>query len=219
MEFFLDTADIGEIKAGVEMGLVDGVTTNPSLVARTGKSFDTAMKEIFRVVNGPINLEVVSMKASGMVREAGELVKYGENAVIKIPMTVEGLKAVQALSKKDVRTNVTLVFSPTQALLAAKSGAGYVSPFIGRLDDISETGMELIDKIVTIFSNYAFDTRVLVASVRNPVHVVDAALIGADVITIPFKVLSQLASHPLTDKGIKKFMDDWRKVPKPKGKK
>jgi transaldolase len=214
MEFFLDTADIAEIKAGVEMGLVDGITTNPSLVAKTGRDFDTVVREIFRVVKGPINLEVVGMKADEMLREAKVLLKYGPNTVIKVPMTPEGLKAVRALSAKGVKTNVTLIFSPTQALLAAKAGATYVSPFIGRLDDVSQRGMDLIEQIVTIYNNYAFDTRVLVASIRNPVHVLESALIGADVVTVPFKVLTQLAKHPLTDKGIDLFLKDWEKVPK-----
>ena len=214
MKFFLDTADINEIKAAVEMGLVDGITTNPSLVAQTGKDFDTCMKEIFAVVDGPINLEVISEDAQGMLKEAKELVKYGPNAVIKIPMTIEGLKAVRALSADNVMTNVTLIFSPAQALLAAKAGATYVSPFIGRLDDISEVGMELIEKIAAIYANYAFETEILVASVRNPLHVLDSALIGADVVTIPFKVLEKLAKHPLTDKGLAAFMKDWEKVPK-----
>jgi transaldolase len=219
MDFFLDTADITEIKAGVAMGLVDGITTNPSLVAKTGRDFDSVMREIFAVVKGPINLEVIGLTAPEMLKEAAELAKYGENAVIKIPMTAEGLKAVRALSDKGVKTNVTLIFSPTQALLAAKAGATYVSPFIGRLDDISQRGMDLIEQIVTIYNNYAFDTRVLVASVRNPVHVLDAALIGADVVTVPYKVLTQLVKHPLTDKGLDLFLEDWKKVPKasPKG--
>jgi transaldolase len=214
MEFFLDTADITEIKAGVAMGLVDGITTNPSLVAKTGRDFDSVIREIYAAVKGPINLEVVGMTAEEMLREAKVLLKYGPNTVIKVPMTPEGLKAVRALSEKGIKTNVTLIFSPTQALLAAKAGATYVSPFIGRLDDISQRGMDLIEQIVTIYNNYAFDTRVLVASVRNPVHVLDAALIGADVVTVPFKVLTQLAKHPLTDAGIDLFLKDWEKVPK-----
>jgi transaldolase len=218
MEFFLDTADISEIKAGVAMGLVDGITTNPSLVAKTGRDFDSVIREIFRAVKGPINLEVVGMTAPEMLQEAKALLKYGENTVIKVPMTGEGLKAVRALADKGVKTNVTLIFSATQALLAAKAGASYVSPFIGRLDDISQRGMDLIEQIVTIYNNYAFDTKVLVASVRNPVHVLDAALIGADVVTVPYKVLTQLAKHPLTDKGIDLFLEDWKKVPPaPKG--
>jgi transaldolase len=214
MEIFLDTADINEIKAGVEMGLVDGITTNPTLVARTGRGFDEVVKEIFQVVQGPINLEVVGMTAAEMLKEAEQLLKYGEQTVIKIPMLPEGLKAVAALARNGIKTNVTLVFSPMQALLAAKAGATYISPFVGRLDDICETGMELIDKIVTIYGNYGFDTKVIVASVRNPVHVVDSALMGADVVTIPYKVLTQLTKHPLTDKGIDSFLKDWEKVPK-----
>ncbi len=219
MEFFIDTADIGEIKKAVQMGMVDGVTTNPSLVANTGKPFDTVMKEIFKVVDGPINLEVLSLKAGGMLREAKELVKYGDNAVIKIPMCVEGMKAVAKLTAMGVKTNVTLIFSPLQALMAAKAGATYVSRFVGRLDDINQPGMDLIDKILTIYSNFGYETNTLVASIRSPMHVLDSALMGADVVTIPFKVLNQLAAHPLTDKGIAAFLKDAKKIPKAKKKK
>ncbi len=213
MKFFLDTADIDEIRQGLEMGLVDGVTTNPSLAAKTGKTFDAVAKEITALVDGPISLEVISDDAPGMLEEARELKKYGENVVIKIPMTAEGMKAVSALKKEGIKTNVTLVFSGVQALLAAKAGAAYVSPFVGRLDDISSEGMELVETIKVIFDNYGFDTEIIVASVRSPMHVLQSALYGADIATIPFKVLKQLFSHPLTDIGIKQFKTDYAKIP------
>jgi len=214
MKFFIDTADVNEIKEGLAYGLVDGVTTNPSLVAMTGRSFDEVAKEICELVDGPISLEVTAEDAEGMIEQAHELTKYGKNVVIKIPMTMEGLKAVRTLTSEDIKTNVTLVFSPTQALMAAKAGATYVSPFVGRVDDMSDNGMELIEQIVQIFENYAMQTEVLVASIRNPVHVVESAMIGADAATIPLKVMKQLAKHPLTDIGLAKFMADWEKVPK-----
>ncbi len=213
MKFFIDTADINEIKAAMEMGLIDGVTTNPTLVSRTGRPFLEVAKEIVETVPGPVSLEVVSLDTQGMVDEARQLAKLGNNVVIKIPMTTEGLKAVKILSSEGIKTNVTLVFSPLQALLAAKAGATYVSPFVGRLDDIGHDGMELISQIVQIYGNYGFETEIIVASVRHPQHVLQAALIGADIATIPFKVIKQLAKHPLTDIGIERFLEDWAKVP------
>jgi transaldolase len=213
MKFFIDTADINEIKAAMEMGMVDGVTTNPTLISKTGRPFLEVAKEIIETVPGPVSLEVVSLDTQGMVDEARQLAKFGDNAVIKIPMTTEGLKAVKILSEEGVKTNVTLVFSPLQALLAAKAGATFVSPFVGRLDDIGHDGMELIAQIVQIFDNYGFDTEIIVASIRHPQHVFQAALIGADIATIPFKVIKQLAKHPLTDIGIERFLEDWAKVP------
>ena len=214
MKFFIDTADVDEIREAVSYGLVDGVTTNPSLVAKTGKTFDEVAKEIMALVDGPISLEVTAEDAEGMIAQARDLTKYGPNVVIKIPMTLAGLKAVKTLTAEGIKTNVTLLFSVSQALLATKAGATYVSPFVGRLDDISENGMDLIEKIVQIYENYGFDTQVLVASIRNPIHVVESALLGADVATIPLKVIQQLAKHPQTDIGLAKFMQDWEKVPK-----
>ncbi|WP_457570339.1 fructose-6-phosphate aldolase [Desulfurobacterium sp.] len=213
MKFFIDTADVNEIKEAVELGLIDGVTTNPTLISKTGRPFKEVAKEILELVDGPVSLEVVSLDAKGMVDEARQLAKLGENVVIKIPMTTEGLKAVKILSEEGIKTNVTLVFSPLQALLAAKAGATYVSPFVGRLDDIGHDGMELISQIVDIYANYGFMTEIIVASVRHPKHVLEAALIGADIATIPFKVIAQLAKHPLTDIGIERFLEDWAKVP------
>jgi len=216
MQFFIDTADVGEIKKALEMGLCDGVTTNPSLVAKTGRRFDDVLREIVALKPGPISAEVTAVDCDGMLREAEELVKFGPDIVIKIPLITEGLRAVKALSAKGIKTNVTLCFSPVQALLAAKAGATYVSPFVGRLDDISQDGMELIQQIVEIYGNYGFQTKVLVASVRHPVHVLQSARLGADVATIPFNVIAQLANHPLTEAGLKKFLADWEKVPKAK---
>jgi len=213
MKFFIDTADINEIKTAMEMGMVDGVTTNPTLISKTGKPFMEVAKEIVETVPGPVSLEVVSLDTQGMVDEARQLAKLGENVVIKIPMTTEGIKAVKILSEEGIKTNVTLVFSPLQALLAAKAGATYVSPFVGRLDDIGHDGMELIAQIVQIYDNYGFDTEIIVASIRHPHHVLQAALLGADIATIPFKVIKQLAKHPLTDVGIERFLEDWAKVP------
>jgi transaldolase len=213
MKFFIDTADINEIKAAMEMGMVDGVTTNPTLISKTGRPFMEVAKEIVETVPGPVSLEVVSLDTQGMVDEARQLAKLGDNVVIKIPMTVEGIKAVKILSEEGIKTNVTLVFSPLQALLAAKAGATYVSPFVGRLDDIGHDGMELIAQIVQIYDNYGFDTEIIVASVRHPQHVLQSALLGADIATIPFKVVKQLAKHPLTDVGIERFLEDWAKVP------
>ena len=214
MKFFIDTANIQEIKKANEWGLVDGVTTNPSLVSREGRDFKDLIKEICSIVDGPISAEAISLDADGMIKEARELIKIHKNIVVKIPMTLEGLKAVKVVAKEGIKTNVTLVFSPTQALMAAKVGATYASPFVGRLDDISQNGMELIDQIMTIYENYDFTTEVIVASIRHPLHVVDAALTGAHVATIPFKVIEQLSKHPLTDIGIERFMEDWKKVPK-----
>lgn len=216
MKFFLDTANLEEIRRGMEMGLVDGVTTNPTLVSKEGVEFWDLVTEICRLVDGPVSLEVTSLDAEGMVREARQLAKIGDNVVVKIPMTQEGMKAVKRLEAEGIRTNVTLVFSPVQALIAAKAGASYVSPFVGRLDDISSGGMELVDKIVTIYANYDIFTQVIVASVRHPVHVLEAALLGADIATIPFRVLEQLFKHPLTDIGIERFLKDWEKVPRKK---
>lgn len=214
MKFFIDTADIEEIRAAVDYGLVDGVTTNPSLIAKTGKDMGTVIEEICEVVNGPISAEVVSTDADGMIAEARELAKIHDNIVIKIPMLPEGLKATRTLSQENIGVNMTLIFSPLQCLLAAKAGARFVSPFIGRLDDISQVGMDLIEQTVTIFDNYGYDAEIIVASIRNPVHVLEAAMLGADIATIPFKVINQLAKHPLTDIGLEKFLADWEKVPK-----
>jgi len=214
MKFFIDTADIEEINKVSDMGLIDGVTTNPSLVAKTGKDFKTVADEICAVVDGPISLEAVSLDAEGMVKEAGELSKINKNVVIKIPMTIEGLKAIKALSKEGIKTNCTLIFSPNQALMAAKAGATYVSPFLGRLDDIGHEGMQLVEQIKTIYDNYGFDTEIIVASIRSPMQVWQAAEIGAHIATIPFDVIEQMSKHPLTDIGMQKFLDDWKKVPK-----
>ena len=211
MKFFIDTANIEEIKEANAMGMVDGVTTNPSLIAKEGRDFKEIIVEICKIVDGPISAEVISLDTEGMVREARDLAKIHANIVVKIPMTVDGLKAVRQLTSEGIKTNVTLIFSPLQALMAAKAGATYVSPFVGRLDDLSQEGMQLVEQIVEIYSNYAFDTEIIVASIRNPLHVLDSALIGADIATIPFNVLSKLASHVLTDKGIKAFLDDWKK--------
>ena len=211
MKFFIDTANIKEIKEANDMGMVDGVTTNPSLIAKEGRNFKEIITEICDIVDGPISAEVISLETAGMVAEARELSKIHENIVVKIPMTIDGLKAVRILASEGIRTNVTLVFSPLQALMAAKTGASYVSPFVGRLGDLSQDGLVLVEQIVTIYDNYDYDTEVIVASVRNPLHVLDSALMGADIATIPFKVLSQLATHPMTDKGIAAFMADWEK--------
>jgi len=216
MQFFIDTADIAEIKKAHSMGVLDGVTTNPSLIAKTGKPFHDVIREICELVDGPISAEVVSTDHAGIVAEGRELAKIHSNIVVKVPLIVEGLRAVKTLSSEGIKTNVTLCFSPTQALLAAKAGATYISPFVGRLDDISFDGMELIQQIREIYDNYGFDTEILVASVRNPVHVLNAARVGADVATCPLSVIEQLAKHPLTDIGLAKFLADWEKVPKAK---
>jgi transaldolase len=211
MKFFIDTANIDEIKKGLEMGMVDGVTTNPSLVAREDKPFTEILREICGVVDGPVSAEVVSLDADGMCKEARILAAMSDNIVVKVPMIVEGLKAVKRLTAEGIKTNVTLVFSSAQALLAAKAGATYVSPFVGRLDDIGEHGMDLISDIMTVYRNYGYESEVIVASVRNPLHVMDAAMIGADIATIPLKVIEQLARHPLTTNGVAQFLADWEK--------
>ena len=211
MKFFIDTANIDEIKKANALGMVDGVTTNPSLVAKEGREFKGLIKEICDIVDGPVSAEVVSTDAEGMVKEARELAKLADNIVVKIPMLEEGLKAVKILAQEGIHTNVTLCFSAIQALMAAKAGAAYISPFVGRLDDIGHIGMELVEEIITIYDNYGFETEVIVASVRNPIHVLDAALMGADIATIPFKVIQQLTKHPLTDIGVEKFLADWKK--------
>ncbi len=212
MKLFIDTANIDEIKEATKLGLIDGITTNPTLIAREGKEFMQIVKEICQIVDGPISLEAVSTKSKDMVEEARGLAKIHSNVVVKIPMTREGLIATRQLAMEGIHVNMTLVFSPTQALLAAKTGAAYVSPFIGRLDDISHWGMDLVEQILTIYENYDFDTEIIVASIRNPLHVLEAALIGADIATVPFKVIEQLIKHPLTDIGVERFLKDWEKV-------
>lgn len=212
MKFFIDTADVKEIAAANELGLVDGVTTNPSLIAKSGRDFHEVLKEIIAMVDGPISAEVVATDAAGMISEGEELAKLDKDKiVIKLPITEEGLKATKALSNKGYKTNLTLIFSPLQALLAAKAGATYVSPFVGRLDDIGHQGMEVVDQISTIFDNYGYSTEIIVASIRSPQHVLEAGLMGADICTIPFSVMQQLAKHPLTDIGLEKFLADWKK--------
>ncbi len=213
MKFFIDTANIDEIKEAQKMGVLDGVTTNPSLVAKTGKSFRAVLDEILEIVDGPVSAEVTAVDFDGMMREAKELAAIHENIVVKIPVIAEGIKAVRACAESGIKTNVTLCFSPMQALIAAKAGASYISPFVGRLDDISHEGMDLIGQVRQIYDNYGFDTEILVASVRHPVHCVQAAMMGADVATMPFSVVSTLLNHPLTDIGLRKFLDDWKKVP------
>ncbi len=212
MKFFIDTANLDQIKEAASIGVLDGVTTNPSLIAKEKGKPEEIYRQICEVVDGPVNAEVVALDAEGMIREGRELAKIHDNIVVKVPMTKDGLKAVKTFAAEGTRTNVTLVFSPVQALLAARAGASFVSPFVGRLDDISTPGMELIGQIVQIFNNYALDTEVLVASVRHPLHVVDAAMMGADIATIPFKVIEQLLKHPLTDIGIERFLSDYNKV-------
>ena len=214
MKFFIDTANVEEIKEIATWGILDGVTTNPSLIAKEGRVFEEVIKEITEIVDGPISAEVISLKADEMVKEADELVKIHENIVIKIPMTEEGLKAVKVLSERSIKTNVTLVFSANQALLAAKAGATYVSPFLGRLDDIGHDGMELIREIVDIFDIYGIDTEVIAASVRNTLHVTNAALAGSHIATIPYAVFKQMLKHPLTDSGIERFLKDWENAKK-----
>ncbi|MBM3246046.1 MAG: fructose-6-phosphate aldolase [Candidatus Omnitrophica bacterium] len=214
MKIFIDTANIKEIKEAVSLGVIDGVTTNPTLISREKRAAAELLKEICSLVSGPVSAEVISLEAAAMAAEARQLAKIAKNIVIKIPLAKEGLKAVRILSADGIKTNVTLCFSPSQALLAAKAGADYISPFIGRLDDISQQGMDLISQIKAIYNNYGFTTKIIVASIRNPMHVVDAALIGADIATIPFGVIEQLIKHPLTDIGIQRFLDDWKKIPK-----
>ncbi len=215
MKIFLDTANIAEIEKGMSWGVVDGITTNPSLVSKeSGRTFDEIVREILRMVKGPVSLEVVSLKAEEMVDEGRKLAKLAPNVVVKVPICVEGLKAIKALSDEDIKINTTLIFNPLQALLAAKAGAAYVSPFVGRLDDIGQDGMQMVQDMKTMFDNYGFDCEILVASVRHPMHVYQAALMGADVATMPFAVLEKLVQHPKTDEGIAKFLEDWKKVKK-----
>jgi len=212
MKFFIDTADIDEIRDAASLGILDGVTTNPSLIAKEGRDFHTVLKEIVSIVNGPISAEVTSTELEGMLDQAHTLAKIHPNIVIKLPLITEGLRACKRLTDEGIKTNVTLCFSPSQALLAAKAGATYISPFIGRLDDISEDGMDLIHQMRTIYDNYGFETQILAASIRHPMHVVQAAIAGADVATIPHKVIGQLVKHPLTDIGQAKFLADWKKM-------
>lgn len=212
MKFFIDTANVEEIKKAAAMGVLDGVTTNPSLAAKETSPYRDILKEICKVVKGPVSAEVIATDTAGMLREADELMKIADNIVVKIPTILEGLTAIKSLTDRGIKTNATLVFSPTQALMVAKAGATYVSPFVGRLDDVATNGMDLIRQIVTIYQNYGFDTEVLVASVRHPMHVVEAALIGADVVTMPYSVIGQLMKHPLTDIGLEKFLADFKKA-------
>ncbi len=214
MRIFIDTADVDEIKEAASWGIIDGVTTNPSLIAKTGRDFKTVVKEICEIVDGPISAEAVEVNADKMIPEAREIAKIHPNIVVKIPLTFEGLKTVKAVSADGIKTNVTLCFSPTQGLLAAKAGATYISPFIGRLDDISDDGMEIIHDLVQIYKNYGYETQVLAASIRHPRHVLECALAGSHVATIPPKIMKQLIKHPLTDIGIEKFLKDWESVPK-----
>jgi transaldolase len=214
MKIFIDSGDIGEIREAVAMGAIDGVTTNPSLLAKGGKPTKKAIAEICELVDGPVSAEVLATDTQGILTEGRALAKIHPNVVVKVPLLIDGLKAVKTFTAEGIKTNVTLCFSASQALLAAKAGATYISPFIGRLDDVSEEGMQLIEQIVTIYGNYDFETEILVASVRHPVHVVQAALLGADVATIPFKVIAQLVKHPLTDSGLERFLEDAKKIPK-----
>lgn len=214
MKLFIDTANVEEIKKANDMGVICGVTTNPSLIAKEGRIFEDVVREITDIVDGPISAEVISLDSEGMIKEAIELSKIHKNIIIKLPMTAEGLKAVKGLSKEKIKTNVTLVFSAGQALLAAKAGATYVSPFVGRLDDIGNNGMNIIKEIVEIFRNYEIDTEIIAASIRHPMHVIEAARLGCHIATIPYKVIMQLTKHPLTDKGIDQFLKDWDTVPK-----
>ncbi len=214
MKIFMDTADVNEIKQAVEMGMVDGVTTNPSLMAKTGRPTGKVIEEICGLVNGPVSVEAISTNAKGMMEEAKSFARIHDNITIKLPMTVEGLKAVKACTADGIKTNVTLIFQPLQGLLAAKAGATFVSPFIGRLDDIATDGMSMVEDLMTMLQNYAYKTEVIVASVRHPIHVVQAALIGADIVTLPYKVFESLVKHPLTDSGIQKFLEDHSKIPR-----
>jgi transaldolase len=209
MKFFIDTANLNEIREAHRMGMVDGVTTNPSLVAKEGRDYEEIVREICELVDGPISAEVIAVDYDGMMAEARHWAGIHKNVVVKIPMTVDGLKAVKTLHEENIPTNVTLIFSPLQALMAAKAGASFVSPFVGRIDDLSQDGMTLVEQIMDIYANYDFDTEVIVASVRNPLHILESALVGAHIATVPFGVLSKLAGHPLTDKGLKAFLDDW----------
>ncbi len=212
MKFFIDTANLNEIREANAMGILDGVTTNPSLIAKEGKPFKDTILEICKIVDGPVSVEVVALEAKGMVREAEEFASWHKNVVVKLPTTKEGLKACKTLAAQGIKTNLTLCFSPNQALMVAKAGATFVSPFVGRLDDISHVGMDLVRQVVHIYNNYGYKTQVLAASLRHPLHVVDAAMAGAHVATIPFKVLDQMIKHPLTDKGLEAFLKDWEKV-------
>ena len=212
MKFFIDTANLDEIKEAASLGILDGVTTNPSLVSKEGKDFRKLLDEILKIVDGPVSAEVISIDYEGILKEGRDLAKIHKNIVVKIPLIKEGLKACKTLTSEGIKVNVTLCFSPTQAILAAKAGATYISPFVGRLDDISTSGMDLISQIVQIYRNYNYKTEVLVASVRHPLHVVEAALIGADVCTIPFDVIKKMFNHPLTDIGLEKFLGDWKKL-------
>lgn len=214
MKFFIDTANINEIKEATAMGILDGVTTNPSLAAKESAPYREILAEICKIVDGPVSAEVIATDTEGMIREAEELVRIADNIVVKIPTILSGLTAIKTLNDRGIRTNATLVFTPMQALLVAKAGAAYVSPFVGRLDDISTDGMSLIADIVNIYANYTFATEILVASVRNPIHVLEAARMGADICTIPLKVIKQLIRHPMTDIGLEKFLEDYRKAPK-----
>ncbi|MFB0564921.1 MAG: fructose-6-phosphate aldolase [Candidatus Aminicenantaceae bacterium] len=212
MKFFLDTANLNQIKDAASWGIVDGVTTNPTLVSKENVKFETLIRQISKIVPGPISVEAVSVEAKDIIKEARGLAKLADNVVVKVPINIEGLKAIKVLSQEGIDVNTTLVFSPTQALLAAKAGARYVSPFIGRLDDISHPGMDIIEQVMVIFDNYGIETEVIVASIRHPLHVVEASLIGADIVTVPFAVLEKLVKHPLTDIGMERFLKDWGKV-------
>lgn len=214
MKIFLDTANLEQIRTANDWGVLDGLTTNPTLIAKENMKFDDLVPQILKICRGPVSLEVIAIDSDGMVAEAEKLAELGPNVVVKIPMIPEGLKAIRRLAKKEISTNCTLVFNPTQALLAAKAGATYVSPFLGRLDDIGHYGMDLVHQIVAIFDNYALGTEVLAASLRHPLHVVDAALARADIATMPFAVLQKIVKHPLTDRGLEQFLRDWEKVPK-----
>ena len=214
MQFFIDTADVNEIREAESLGILDGVTTNPTLISRTGRPFKETIEEICSIVKGPVSAEVVSTDTESIIKEARELAKIADNIVVKVPLIKDGLKAVKALTSEGIKVNVTLCFSSNQALLAAKAGGTYISPFVGRLDDKGHTGMEVIDEIRTIYDNYGFETQIIVASIRNPLHVRDAALMGADIATIPFAVFNNIVKHPLTDAGLKSFLADWEKVPK-----
>jgi len=214
MQFFLDTANLDQIKEAASWGILDGVTTNPTLVSRENRRFEDLIKDICGVVPGPVSVESVSTQADDIIKEARELAKLAENVVVKIPICVEGIKATHALAQEGIKVNTTLIFSANQAILAAKAGSRYVSPFIGRLDDISHDGLELVDQIVSIYNNYGFETEVIVASIRHPLHIVESAMMGADIVTVPFAILEKMAKHPLTDIGMERFLKDWEKVKK-----